>query len=107
MRASAAVTRDRARAAAGAMTQAAGTVGNHVGPEPHSWPGGEAGTLSGVVWGRLAVHGDERGAFRELHRAGWWPEPFVQANLSTSRPRVLRGLHYHRRQLDRWTVLTG
>jgi len=72
-----------------------------------AWPGGEPGDLPGVAWGHLDVHGDERGAFRELHRASWWPERFVQGNLSTSHARVLRGLHYHRRQLDRWTVLAG
>ena len=32
---------------------------------------------------------------------------FVQANLSTSAPGVLRGLHYHRRQLDYWVVAAG
>jgi dTDP-4-dehydrorhamnose 3,5-epimerase len=32
---------------------------------------------------------------------------FVQANLSTSAAGVLRGLHYHRRQLDYWVVGTG
>ena len=32
---------------------------------------------------------------------------FVQANLSTSAAGVLRGLHYHRRQLDYWVVATG
>jgi len=32
---------------------------------------------------------------------------FVQANLSTSAPGVLRGLHLHRRQLDFWVVVAG
>ena len=32
---------------------------------------------------------------------------FVQSNLSSSAAGVLRGLHYHRRQLDYWTVATG
>jgi dTDP-4-dehydrorhamnose 3,5-epimerase len=66
-------------------------------------------------------HGDSRGAFRELWRestfGGLTPaetgsppgaQPrFVQANLSSSAPGVLRGLHYHRRQLDYWTVVAG
>ena len=70
---------------------------------------------------RVQRHADERGAFRELWRASAFPaltpeetgapdgsEPrFVQANLSTSAPGVLRGLHYHRRQLDYWTVASG
>ncbi|MDA8204271.1 MAG: dTDP-4-dehydrorhamnose 3,5-epimerase family protein [Chloroflexi bacterium] len=93
------------------------------------WPGGERGRLDGVWWGRLASHTDERGAFREIWRASWSEsggdapnrqrgrgapttptrpdDRFVQANLSSSRARVLRGLHYHRRQLDRWTIANG
>ena len=71
------------------------------------WPGGRTGALGGVAWGRLVSHGDERGAFRELWRTSWSDERFAQANLSTSRAGVLRGLHYHRRQLDRWTIARG
>jgi dTDP-4-dehydrorhamnose 3,5-epimerase len=63
--------------------------------------------IAGVHWGRLRAHADERGAFRELGRAGALGQPFVQANLSLSRAGVLRGLHYHRRQLDHWVVLDG
>ncbi|TMD32266.1 MAG: dTDP-4-dehydrorhamnose 3,5-epimerase [Chloroflexi bacterium] len=83
--------------------------------------------LDGVRLGRLQRHADERGAFRELWRASTFGElspgdtgatadlmaepaggqRFVQANLSTSRPGVLRGLHYHRRQLDYWVVASG
>jgi dTDP-4-dehydrorhamnose 3,5-epimerase len=78
-------------------------------------------TLSGVRYGAIARHGDDRGAFREIWRASSFPvltatdtgappggEPrFVQANLSTSVAGVLRGLHYHRRQLDYWIVSAG
>ena len=78
-------------------------------------------TLPGVRYGAIPRHGDSRGAFRELWRASAFPamsptetgapagsEPrFVQANLSSSVPGVLRGLHYHRRQLDYWTVASG
>jgi dTDP-4-dehydrorhamnose 3,5-epimerase len=77
--------------------------------------------LSGVRYGAVARHGDSRGAFREVWRASTFPvlppadtgaalglEPrFVQANLSTSARGVLRGLHYHRRQLDYWLVAAG
>ncbi len=67
--------------------------------------------LEGVRLHSLASHADERGAFTELWRAGWTAgltdEHFVQANLSRSRPRVLRGLHLHRRQADLWTVIGG
>jgi dTDP-4-dehydrorhamnose 3,5-epimerase len=77
--------------------------------------------LAGVRYGAIQRHADERGAFRELWRASAFPalsraetgappgvEPrFVQANLSSSAAGVLRGLHYHRRQLDFWTVASG
>jgi dTDP-4-dehydrorhamnose 3,5-epimerase len=80
-----------------------------------------ASPIPGVRSGRVQRHADERGAFRELWRestvgridpahAGAPPdaEPrFVQANLSTSSAGVLRGLHVHQRQLDRWVIATG
>jgi dTDP-4-dehydrorhamnose 3,5-epimerase len=85
---------------------------------------GESG-LAGVRLGRLVRHEDGRGAFRELWRASAFgvldpadadrtanrgagdPPRFVQANLSNSAAGVLRGLHYHRRQLDYWVVTAG
>ena len=67
-----------------------------------------ASALVGVRHGAIARHGDERGSFRELWRAGAFPdEVFVQANLSTSATGVLRGLHLHRRQTDLWVVGAG
>jgi dTDP-4-dehydrorhamnose 3,5-epimerase len=80
-----------------------------------------ASALPGVRYGTVVRHADERGAFREIWRedaadpidaaeAGAQPgtEPrFVQANLSSSAIGVLRGLHLHRRQLDRWVVASG
>jgi len=74
--------------------------------------------LPGVAWGAVVRHGDSRGSFRELWRAsafgaldagrtGLPDAAFVQANLSTSSAGVLRGLHFHRRQLDHWVVATG
>ena len=77
--------------------------------------------LPGVRFGAIARHGDSRGAFRELWRASAFPtltpqdagapagiEPrFVQVNQSSSAAGVLRGLHYHRRQLDYWVVGSG
>jgi dTDP-4-dehydrorhamnose 3,5-epimerase len=77
--------------------------------------------ITGVRFGRITRHEDERGSFRELWRAsaGGPLEPvdagapagsdvsFVQSNLSTSAPGVLRGLHYHRRQLDYWVLSAG
>jgi dTDP-4-dehydrorhamnose 3,5-epimerase len=75
-------------------------------------------TIPGVRWGRIARHGDNRGSFRELWRASWFPDldvssagaadpRFIQANLSTSAAGVLRGLHLHRHQLDYWVVAEG
>ena len=65
-------------------------------------------SLPGVRYGAIVRHGDTRGSFRELWRAGDFPdEPFVQANLSTSAAGVLRGLHLHRRQDDLWIVADG
>jgi dTDP-4-dehydrorhamnose 3,5-epimerase len=80
-----------------------------------------ASPLPGVRYGTVERHADERGSFRELWRestvgridpghagAALDAEPrFVQANLSTSAAGVLRGLHVHRRQLDRWVVANG
>jgi dTDP-4-dehydrorhamnose 3,5-epimerase len=66
--------------------------------------------LPGVRYGHLATHADVRGSFTELWRASnpaVGGDPFVQANLSTSSPGVLRGLHLHRRQLDYWVVAGG
>jgi dTDP-4-dehydrorhamnose 3,5-epimerase len=86
------------------------------GPRPPAIPG--PSPIPGVAWGRLARHVDVRGSFRELWRASAFgdvdphlagrPAPaFTQANLSTSSPGVLRGLHLHRRQLDHWVVTAG
>ncbi len=73
-------------------------------------PGG-ASSLPGVEFGQLAGHADTRGSFTEVWRASTFAAdasaPFVQANLSTSAPGVLRGLHLHRRQLDYWVVVGG
>jgi dTDP-4-dehydrorhamnose 3,5-epimerase len=77
--------------------------------------------LAGVRYGAIARHADDRGAFRELWRASGFGRisavdagteagrdpTFVQANLSSSASGVLRGLHFHRRQLDYWTVASG
>lgn len=81
-------------------------------------PGIGPSPLPGVRWGRVPRFGDARGSFRELWRASAFPAldevaagrpnaAFVQANLSTSAPGVLRGLHFHRRQLDHWIVAGG
>jgi dTDP-4-dehydrorhamnose 3,5-epimerase len=74
--------------------------------------------ITDVVWGSIQPRGDARGSFREVWRHSQFPRltseltgmdgaRFVQANVSTSEAGVLRGLHYHRRQLDHWIVLAG
>ena len=74
--------------------------------------------IPGVRWGRAVRHADRRGALAELWRAsdladltaercGLHGASIVQANASVSAPGVLRGLHLHRRQLDRWYLLSG
>lgn len=76
---------------------------------------GAGSSLPGIRFGHLVSHGDTRGAFTEIWRASTFAgaergeanAPFVQANLSTSAPGVLRGLHLHRRQLDYWVVVGG
>jgi dTDP-4-dehydrorhamnose 3,5-epimerase len=70
--------------------------------------------LPGVLVRRIPSYPDERGSFTELWRAGWFDglphgtaRTMCQANLSRSLPRVLRGLHLHRRQADFWVVAEG
>jgi dTDP-4-dehydrorhamnose 3,5-epimerase len=82
--------------------------------EPHA-----ASPVPGVTWSSVVRHADARGSFRELWRArafeGMDPAlagssgspTFVQSNLSVSAQGVLRGLHFHRRQLDHWIVASG
>jgi dTDP-4-dehydrorhamnose 3,5-epimerase len=82
-------------------------------------PAGEgASRIQGVSYRALNRLADPRGSFVEIWRASILGElteesaglpgaQFVQANLSTSAAGVLRGLHYHRRQLDYWTVVSG
>lgn len=65
--------------------------------------------IEGALFIPLAPHDDDRGSLTEVFRRAWVPGPneVVQANLSISRPGVLRGLHFHRRQADYWCVLAG
>jgi dTDP-4-dehydrorhamnose 3,5-epimerase len=85
----------------------------------------EALVASGAAWSSLAIPGvmrrqmavnpDERGSFGELWRDGWTADlpgsgdtpRMLQANLSRSHARVLRGLHLHLRQADLWIVVDG
>lgn len=54
--------------------------------------------------------GDERGRFMETFRKEWFPQRSwerVQTNRSDSQAGVLRGLHYHFKQVDYWMVAAG
>jgi dTDP-4-dehydrorhamnose 3,5-epimerase len=65
--------------------------------------------IEGVAIVDLVAHADDRGAMTELYRREWFPDvpDMLQANHSTSRAGVLRGLHFHRRQTDYWLLLEG
>jgi dTDP-4-dehydrorhamnose 3,5-epimerase len=64
--------------------------------------------IVGVALARLEIHTDDRGALFEAFRASALRgRPTVQANVTSSRPGVLRGLHFHRYQSDYWVPLDG
>jgi dTDP-4-dehydrorhamnose 3,5-epimerase len=64
--------------------------------------------IAGAHRFELLAHEDARGSLTEAYRRDWvGGREAVQANLSISRPGVLRGLHWHRRQADYWCVLSG
>lgn len=70
----------------------------------------ESKRIEGVIIVRLAHYADERGAFLETFRKEWFPHRTwseVQVNRSESKAGVLRGLHYHRHQVDYWYVSSG
>lgn len=70
----------------------------------------ESSRIAGVKIVALKAFGDERGRFLETFRKDWFPErtwEIVQTNRSDSRAGVLRGLHYHFRQVDYWYVPHG
>lgn len=67
-------------------------------------------TIHGVYLAKLVSYADERGRFLETFRKEWFPQRTwenVQANRSDSRAGVLRGLHYHFKQVDYWYVVRG
>jgi dTDP-4-dehydrorhamnose 3,5-epimerase len=66
--------------------------------------------ISGVYVVDLVAYGDERGQFLETFRKEWFPQRtwhVIQTNRSDSRAGVIRGLHYHRAQVDYWYVARG
>ena len=70
----------------------------------------ESETIPGVKIARLRAFEDDRGQFMETFRKDRFPErtwEIVQCNRSDSAAGVLRGLHFHRRQVDYWHVSHG
>jgi dTDP-4-dehydrorhamnose 3,5-epimerase len=67
------------------------------------------GSIEGVDVLEIEQHADDRGALSEVYRRAWVPGAgeAIQANLSESKPGVLRGLHWHRRQRDYWCFFRG
>lgn len=67
--------------------------------------------IQGVRWIDSTIHRDNRGYFfegyrEEIHRA-LSGEFSLQTNISVSKPNVLRGFHWHRRQFDFWSIASG
>jgi len=70
----------------------------------------ESDLIQGVKSVELQAFSDERGRFMETFRTEWFPErsfDIVQTNRSDSIAGVLRGLHYHYKQIDYWYVQRG
>jgi dTDP-4-dehydrorhamnose 3,5-epimerase len=66
--------------------------------------------ITGALRHSTAPKSDVRGSFAELWRRSDLPAgtpTFVQANLSRSRAGVLRGMHFHLRQWDLWSLAAG
>ncbi len=70
----------------------------------------ESSAIKDVQIVTLKIFGDERGRFMETFRKEWFPQrswDIVQTNRSDSQAGVLRGLHYHFKQVDYWYVMAG
>jgi dTDP-4-dehydrorhamnose 3,5-epimerase len=65
--------------------------------------------IAGVHLVAFQAFADPRGYFFETYRRSWIPgvRDMVQVNCSFSKAGVLRGLHYHLKQADFWTVSSG
>lgn len=70
----------------------------------------ESSIIRDVKFAHLQEFADTRGRFVETFRREWFPERTweqVQGNRSDSKAGVLRGLHYHLRQIDYWYAVAG
>jgi dTDP-4-dehydrorhamnose 3,5-epimerase len=70
----------------------------------------ESDLIQGVYLVSLKPFEDKRGRFIETFRKEWFPQrtwDILQGNASYSQAGVLRGLHYHHRQVDYWFAPSG
>lgn len=70
----------------------------------------ESDIIAGIKFAKLKIWADDRGRFLETFRKEWFPErswEVTQTNCSYSQANVLRGLHYHLRQVDYWFAPQG
>lgn len=70
----------------------------------------ESEVIAGVQIAELETHGDPRGRFTEVFRKEWFPQRSwerLQWSRSESQAGVLRGLHFHCRQVDYWHCAVG
>ncbi len=70
----------------------------------------ESDRIGGVLIAEHEAFGDDRGRFSEIFRREWFPDrswEAVQLNRSESTAGVVRGLHYHQKQIDYWHCLSG
>lgn len=82
----------------------------HAAPINDQFPHLQPAALDGVYIAQIRVFGDDRGRFMETFRREWFPWvnwDRLQTNRSESKAGVLRGLHYHHRQIDYWYVISG
>jgi dTDP-4-dehydrorhamnose 3,5-epimerase len=78
-------------------------------PPPSGNAAQPSALIAGVYTVAMKVFGDTRGFFFETYRNSWVPgaREMVQGNCSFSSAGVLRGLHYHLKQADLWSVPVG
>ncbi|MCC6614509.1 MAG: dTDP-4-dehydrorhamnose 3,5-epimerase family protein [Anaerolineae bacterium] len=70
----------------------------------------ESTDIAGVYIVSIRSFSDDRGRFMETFRREWFPDidwSQIQGNRSESKAGVLRGLHFHRHQIDYWYVTSG
>ena len=73
-------------------------------------PAQQLEAIRGVQTVPLQAFGDDRGRFMETFRVEWFPGvnwDRLQSNRSDSAAGVLRGLHYHFKQVDYWLAVRG